>query len=73
MSAIILPVKAYKPSLETGSVLVVDANEDCVCMCDDAETAAELVATLNAAPQETPSGGEKGRTLPSESTPVDAA
>lgn len=46
--AFALPVKMYEPSPDTGSILIVDANEDCVCMADDAAVAAQIVRMLNA-------------------------
>ncbi len=42
------PIKRYEASRDTGSILVVDANEDCVCMCDDEEMANNVVKRLNA-------------------------
>ena len=46
-SAFAVPLKAYEPSPDTGSVLIVDANGDCVCMCDDVLVAKEIVRVLN--------------------------
>lgn len=42
------PVRAYPPSKDTGSILILDANNDCVCMADDVATAAEIVERINA-------------------------
>ena len=41
------PIKRYEQSHDTGSILVVDANNDCVCMCDDVEMADSIIKRLN--------------------------
>ncbi len=45
-----LPVIRLTASKDTGSILVVDINGDCVCMCDDEAMADAVVKKLNSEP-----------------------
>ncbi len=58
-----LPLCRFKPSPDTGSVVVIDANNDCVCICDDAEMADAIVTRLNAtaAPEVRPNISDAAR------------